>query len=343
MTIRLIHETDLFHPHGDPDDHFDLACVYALAYKGDIELSQIVIDYPPAHRMGDPDVIGIGQMNYITGMNVPVAIGTPIRMCSRNDMQPEASVTDHNAINRVLNILRTSSEKVAITVVGACHDIAIAGKKEPELFRKKCAAIYLNAGSGAPQHNAGDELEYNVKLNTLAFAAIFDLPCPIYWLPCYHKVPTKGEYGEVGEFGTMYRFRQNEILHHLSPRVKNYFLYMLSKSTEPKWLRYLEWETDEGLLEEFGLMYRRAWSTASFLHAAEKTVTLDGDIVDLNVAGKNMVYTFEPIRVSCSDEGITTWEYDNKINGRYIFRVNDTEKYAAAMTKAMRDLLKTLS
>ncbi len=30
--IPLIHETDLFRPHIDPDDHFDLACVYALAH-----------------------------------------------------------------------------------------------------------------------------------------------------------------------------------------------------------------------------------------------------------------------------------------------------------------------
>ena len=28
--ITTIHETDLFRPHGDPDDHFDLACQFAL-------------------------------------------------------------------------------------------------------------------------------------------------------------------------------------------------------------------------------------------------------------------------------------------------------------------------
>jgi len=30
----LIHCTDLFHPHGDPDDHFDQACVFSLGYQG---------------------------------------------------------------------------------------------------------------------------------------------------------------------------------------------------------------------------------------------------------------------------------------------------------------------
>jgi len=30
----MLHVTDLFRPHIDPDDHWDLACVYALACRG---------------------------------------------------------------------------------------------------------------------------------------------------------------------------------------------------------------------------------------------------------------------------------------------------------------------
>ena len=33
---KLIHITDLYHPHEDPDDHFDLAQIFALAKNGDI-------------------------------------------------------------------------------------------------------------------------------------------------------------------------------------------------------------------------------------------------------------------------------------------------------------------
>ena len=47
MTHPIIHQTDLFHPHGDPDDHFDLAAVFALAAQGRLDLRGIVIDYPP--------------------------------------------------------------------------------------------------------------------------------------------------------------------------------------------------------------------------------------------------------------------------------------------------------
>ena len=30
LKIPVLHTTDLFRPHMDPDDHWDLACIYAL-------------------------------------------------------------------------------------------------------------------------------------------------------------------------------------------------------------------------------------------------------------------------------------------------------------------------
>ena len=46
--------SDLFRPHNDPDDHWDLACAYALAYQGRAELQGILIDYPQPARHNDP-------------------------------------------------------------------------------------------------------------------------------------------------------------------------------------------------------------------------------------------------------------------------------------------------
>ena len=57
----FIHQTDLFHPHGDPDDHWDLATVFALAGQGQLNLRGIVIDYPPPHRAGDPATLAVAQ------------------------------------------------------------------------------------------------------------------------------------------------------------------------------------------------------------------------------------------------------------------------------------------
>ena len=43
--VPVIHQTDCFHNHADPDDHWDLASQFALAYTGDIDLKGILIDY----------------------------------------------------------------------------------------------------------------------------------------------------------------------------------------------------------------------------------------------------------------------------------------------------------
>ncbi|NCB08996.1 MAG: hypothetical protein EOM73_12635, partial [Bacteroidia bacterium] len=54
----VIHATDLYHFHCDPDDHWDLATIYALAWLGDFDLLGILIDYPTKPELGDPDVMG---------------------------------------------------------------------------------------------------------------------------------------------------------------------------------------------------------------------------------------------------------------------------------------------
>ena len=58
--IPVLHVTDLFRPHNDPDDHWDLACIYALAHQGDIDLKGVLIDHPPAsHKNRNPDNLAI--------------------------------------------------------------------------------------------------------------------------------------------------------------------------------------------------------------------------------------------------------------------------------------------
>lgn len=133
--IPVVHATDLFRPHVDPDDHWDLACVYALAHLGDIDLKAVVIDFPPEGK--DPDIAAVAQLNHITGLAVPAVVGCPLPMKSRDDVQPNARACDHNAADTVLDVLRASEQGVIINITGCCRDIALAGKKDPELFRKK--------------------------------------------------------------------------------------------------------------------------------------------------------------------------------------------------------------
>ncbi len=333
----VIHATDLFRPYCDPDDHWDLACVFALAYAKEIDLKGILIDFAPQQREShNPDVMAVAQMNYIAGLHVPVSVGSPRPMRSRNDSQPDADASEHVGINMVLDILRDSPQRVIIEITGSCRDIAIAGKKAPRLFADKCAGIYLNAGTGSPDEAKAAQLEYNVSLAPVSYAALFDLPCPIYWMPCFEEMNSRQV---VMEYGTHYVFRQSEILPHLSERVQNFFAYALGKKQDHQWLTYLIGPREAPLLESCGQQDRHMWCTGGFLHAAGRTVSTEGEIVARGSTGDSAVFSFDPIRLSCSDGGVTKWAHDKAATSRYIFHVRDLVRYQEAMTKAMRSLL----
>ena len=340
--IPVLHVTDLFRPHMDPDDHWDLACVYALAYRGDIDLKGILIDHPSSNSGGrNPDNAAVAQMNFITGRAVPIAVGSSLPLESRHDTQPHASPTDRQGVKLILDVLQNSPQPIIINILGQSRDVAIAGKKAPDLFASKCAAIYLNAGTGSPTMNSQSKLEYNVTLDRFAYAAIFDLPCPIYWMPCFEDMETRRQ-RDVREYGTHYKFRQEQILPHLSDVVQNYFAYMFGRYTDHNWLGYLKGQKDQALLSKFASMDRHMWCTGGFLHAAGYTVSRDGKIVTPDKAGDSPVFTFDTVEIRCTDDGVTRWERNETSKKRLMFHVQDTENYQFAMTRAMKSLLAAL-
>eukprot|EP00825_Cyclidium_porcatum_P049017 TRINITY_DN8381_c0_g1_i1.p2 TRINITY_DN8381_c0_g1~~TRINITY_DN8381_c0_g1_i1.p2 ORF type:complete len:193 (+),score=10.51 TRINITY_DN8381_c0_g1_i1:259-837(+) len=147
----FVHQTDLFRPHNDPDDHWDLACAFAVAKLGYASLRGVLIDYPPGapilmHK-SDPDVGAVAQMGYLTGIMPPVAVGGPTMFSHRGDFanQPAPS-----GVAFLINLLRDTPQGLYLTLVGSSRDIAEALVREPELFAQRCRGIYVNAGSGSP-------------------------------------------------------------------------------------------------------------------------------------------------------------------------------------------------
>jgi len=344
--IPMIHATDLYRPYNDPDDHWDLACVYALAQRGAFDLKAVLIDYPPPKRAWDPDVMAVAQMNYLTGSAVPVLVGSPRASIADG---AEAWRPEFAGIRAVLEILRGSPAPVVINIAGSTRDVALASKLDRRLFANKCAAVYLNAGSGTPDRAKAAQLEYNVGLDPANYAAIFQLPCPVYWMPCFEDFTREAC---VREWGTYYRFRHDAVLPALSPRLQNYFLLMYrhgdaaNGSAPPAgsqwdWLRSLDGPPDAATLAKQSPVWRNMWCTGGFLHAAGLSVSRTGEIVPRS-AGADPVFTFDPIRVACSSEGITEWKSDPGATNRFIFHVHDVEHYEQAMTTTLRTLLTAL-
>ena len=322
MKPYLVHLTDLFHPHGDPDDHYDLATVFSLHKLGFIELGRVICDYPPAHRLGDPAFCAVAQLNEITGSDVRFSVAP-------SDPNAQAKM--------ILDILRAAEQPVCFSVVGTTEHIAGAIRLEPELFSEKCAGIYLAAGTGI--ETPGGSLEYNVRLHPSAFITTLNAPCPVYWAPCYHTiVPGTGATEKGGEYGSVYCIQQKELLDDLPAALQKYFLYMLTRSNDPKYLRYLEAPVDAQMLSVFGEQPRRLWSTPLFLRLAG----IEGD-----------TYEYLPVEFQCSEDGHVSWSpaaEKQTQHCRYIFHIRHCDRqsddsfdmtgaYKEEMLKSLKQLL----
>lgn len=150
----VILTTDLYHRHADPNDHWNLASMYALAHLGYINFVGIMCDDDRSIKedgsflhFGDPSVQSIAQLNYITGMAVPIGFGSRRPIKKAEDL--DAVLAEGRKISSVtllLNALERTKTKVDIHMCGSCKDVLIAYRTAPELFREKCDCIYLNAG-----------------------------------------------------------------------------------------------------------------------------------------------------------------------------------------------------
>jgi len=117
----VIHATDLFSPSIDDDDHFDLACQYALAVNNSIELKGLLLD---RSNNRDPDVQAVAQLNYLTGLTIPFSVGIPERLKNSNNFE---QFHQDQSVKMILDILESSSEPVVIHITGTCRDVTVAG------------------------------------------------------------------------------------------------------------------------------------------------------------------------------------------------------------------------
>jgi hypothetical protein len=191
---------------------------------------------------------------------------------------------------------------------------------------------------GAALHNP-TQLEFNVRLDPAAYAAMFDLPCPLFWFPCWHTT----EQRQSGADGSFYWLPHREALSGISAGLANYFAYMFAKSAHPKWLRAMSAMPPAAAWEKVLGEKRGMWSTASQFAAAGLGVTKDGGIVPARDAGDMAVFRLTPVEAACADDGRTTWARSEKETGRWMLAVTDPARYPAAMTRAVATLFKSFA
>lgn len=339
--VPVVLTMDLYHPPCDPDDHWDLLTLYALAEAGKINPLGIVLDYPlpedetgqRPNGAGDPGVITLAQMRRITGREIPWAVGSgrPYAAVAA-DIERGSPAPEGAAL--LLDILRRSEEPVTIVITGSCRDVAIAARIDPDLFARRCRTLYLNAGVA---FHEGEEAgtEWNVDLDPPAWQAIWELPCPIRWLPCFGR---PGEF-RVSQYGSWWNFRQGDILPMLPAEFRNILLFALQKGNGSRWLTAVIEPPDPKALRIQSESLRNMWCTAGFFDMAGWTVLRDGKLADPQASGDRL-YRFAPIEVAVTESGGRKWKpAAGQKSNRYILEILDTDRYCAGMTSALRELL----
>jgi hypothetical protein len=249
-SVPIIYVTDLYHPHDDPDDHFDLATLFGIPA---FDIKAIVID-TGTRGLERPGFCAIRQMMHITGdTDIPYATGLKDNLKSQADRAEDQPKEAQEGVELILKALRESEKPVTLFATGSLRDLAAACNREPALFQSKVARFYVNAGDTA------GIVEWNVGLDPHAFVRIMNSSLPVYWMPCF---------GADG-YETFWQFRQADVLETAPPPLQNYIVYALSKaeSKENDPIAAMNKPVPAEVRDRFWPETRNMWCTAGFLHA----------------------------------------------------------------------------
>jgi len=335
--IPFIHTTDLYNPPQDPDDHVDLATVYALE---ELDLRAVILD-PSRRFVGqlDPGFVPVAQMNYLTGRGVPVAAGPIDPLRSPSDTAKDRPRREQAGIDLLIDALRRCEVPAIVSVVGSARVVAAAWNREPELLRQKVRGVLVNAGAttGKPMS------EWNVELDVHAWIALMRSRLPVLWYPC------TGEHGPTGfdAHNTYWTASHRELFAGLPQPLRAYFDYAFQHHARGDIIRALS-ELGSGRSWENVLADRRnMWSTASLIMAAGRVLARttggwrfvpQGQSRGLKVQPLQMV----PISCDVDDAGVMRWSPTREPSNVSIFQRKPDEEHVRAMGEAANALLRQM-
>ena len=342
QTVPVIYSSDLHHPHVDPDDHFDLATLFALP---ELDVRAVILDCG-AHQLEAPGSIPVRQMLRITGRDVPFTIGLGKPLQSPEDPGTDQSADFQGAVELILKTLRASDRAVTIFATGSLRDVAAAFNRDENLFRSRVARIYANIGNPASGREFPDD-EYNVGLDRNAYVRIMNAGLPVYWCPCFD-----GAVWQRGRHGTYWKFRHADVLESAPKALQNFYIFALTKPQGVDPLDFLSATPKSEDRAAVWNMSRAMWCTAPFFHAAGRRIYAKGDadwqaLADTKTGDATNaerpvdVFDFVPVRLQAekvkSGAIQVTFASDPK-SPATVFEIHD-ERYEPIMTACLKHLL----
>lgn len=281
-SIPVIVVTDLYHPHQDVGDNFDLLTAYALP---ELDLRAIILDCTELFRQPvatnaprglypDPDgpreagFIPVLQLNALFDRRVPFGTIPFALMKAADDPMRDAPAFQQQGIDLMLETLRASRERVHIVSFGSARAIAAAYNRDPHLFRNRLARLHLCAGAASPP--VPGYLEWNVALDPLAIVRLLQSPLPITLYPCAASEsarPAEGKFSPAHSYdphNTYYKLPDLKFVAQMDPPLRRYIEYAFTRSTRPDFLRALEWD-QPSTNQDWLAKEHHVWETAVWI------------------------------------------------------------------------------
>ena len=297
--IPFIYCSDLFHPAMDPDDHFDLAAVFRLK---ELDVKAVILDghiiRPNQDQLTGGGKVPLEQMMDICGYRVPYAIGLKRKLLDPKDKALDEDPRYLAGVELIIKVLRESPVPVIIKL-STGTDFAVVFNREPELVRKKVAAVYMSAGHGG----SGPSKEYNVIMDPVGYERVFQTGVKIYWNPCW---------GTIG-YNNYFKVKDQHVLFEkCSLPLKRFFAYAFQKPADDP-IAFIHDKSEPQLPHG----KRNMWSPPILAHAAGRRVYKrgEGDYLWLTpAAAKRMgledracrAYSYVPVHVTPINRGVIT-------------------------------------
>ncbi|MBN2246288.1 MAG: nucleoside hydrolase [Candidatus Aminicenantes bacterium] len=330
--VPVIYCTDLFHPYDDPDDHFDIAALYALE---ELDIQGIVLDQGKKQDL-KPGRIPVEQINYMTGRDVPYAIGLSEPLGSTDDKALDEPDRYQNGVRMILDILEGSQDPVTIITVGSLRDVVAAFNRRPDLFRERVSRLIIFIGEAS----AGTR-EWNVDLDPNAFIRIMNSGLPVWWIPCFDG----GNFKNRGN-ASFWKAPHADLFKYASDQVMNFFIYALLKKDLPDYLGFLEDEVDERDRDQVISEVRNLWCAAVFTEAAGRKI-IKKDAGWASVPGCYPseetqvceVFRFVPIDVYVDNKARVVYQDKDRSHQIFRFQIINLESYPEIMTSVTSHLI----
>ena len=363
--VPIIDCTDLYHPHQDVGDNFDMVAAYALP---EVDLRAVILDVtnrfrqpevadgPPGPR--EPGLIPLSQMNYIFDRNVPVAVSPFEPMRSPEDPMRDAPQFQQAGIELLLRTLREADEPVDILVFCSCRTVAAAFNREPDLFREKVGRLHLSIGTSSGEifdvdwdqkrrlslaPGSTGYREWNVELDVHAFVRLLRSGLPMALYPCASE---RGPFA-LDRHNSFYQLGKLHFIRQMEPRLRSYLTFALTRQLRHDFLRAMELDPAPEVLDEIdAIPCHHVWETAVWLEVTgRKLIRRPGtgyrivaadDVRPDDVMLKN---DQAPCRIEVRDDGRFDFALTDSPTGITIYdRGDDVEENERAMREALPQL-----